>query len=116
MFSLIHNHLHIIIYLILAMKIIIIISYMIHLYMSTYIPNSKIREEYDNKILFIKEKSEFILQNIVFIIIIFIFYPRKNQNFYLNKDLTLSLFIYFIIILIIGDWNFLYRHFEIKDT
>lgn len=85
------------------------------MYLSTYIPNSKVRLEYDEKILFIKEKSEFILQNIIFIIIIFIFYPRKNQNFYLNRELTLSLFIYFIFVLVVGDWNFLYYHFQVKN-
>ena len=109
MYSIIHKNLHLIIYTIIITKIIIIVAFCIRLYLIKSIPNPKERKFYDKKVYFIQDKADFILRNIVFIILIIVLYPRKDQTIYLNKDLIFSLFIYFILIFTVSNLEYFFN-------
>jgi len=58
----------------------------------------------------LKDKSEFMYQITVALLIIIIFNPWYNNMKFISKEITILFFIFGIIIIISSDWN----HFFIK--
>lgn len=109
MYPFIHNNLHIIIYTILIAKLIIIATSLTSLYFSKFIHDKATREKYDSKVIYLQDKSEFVLRNLIYIVLLIIFYPRDKSTIYLNKELAFSIFVYFVFTFIFSNINYFYE-------
>jgi len=101
------------IYFLVTLAIIIKIVFLLTAIL--YFTNKSLKINIDNNLLLnimkLKEKSEFIYQITVALLIIIIFNPWYNNMRFISKEITLLFFIFGIIILISSDWN----HFFMKN-
>jgi hypothetical protein len=59
----------------------------------------------DNKIIYWKERTEFIFIVLMSCLLIYLFYPKQNQNVVINGETKLLLFLFGLILIITAKWN-----------
>lgn len=90
------------IYFIIFIKIIFSLSAVGHIVI-THIPNNTLEEKYDAKLVYWKERTEFIFIVSMAILLIYHFKPGKNKP--IEKETALLFFLFGWITLITAKWN-----------
>ena len=93
------------IYLIFTIKIGFIIMALTHLYLKI---KGKTDSEFDKKIMYWKEKLEFVFIFLMSILLMYLFNPRKSHIDIIDSESKLLLFLFGFILIFTADWsNFL---------
>ena len=102
------NYFHAYIYLIIFIKITFVLMSITHLYLKS---TGKEDSDLDKKIVFIKEKFEFVFIVLMSLLLIYLFNPRhNNRNNLIDRETKLLLYLFGFILLITADWKeFIYE-------
>lgn len=94
------------VYLIILVKLIFAILAIAHLYFTfTHKENS----EEDKKVVFWKERVEFIFVVFMSILLIYIFNPRANKTSLINSEIKLLFYLFGFILLITAKWSIFFK-------
>ena len=96
------NRYDVYIYLIFAVKIVFIVMAILHLFLKI---KGKKDSELDKKIVYWKERMEFIFTFLMSILLMYLFNPRKNNMYMVNEETKLLLFLFGFILLITAKWS-----------
>ena len=96
------NNYDIYIYLIFAVKIVFIVMAILHLFLRI---KGKTDSELDKKIVYWKERMEFIFTFLMSILLMYLFNPRKNNIYMVDKETNLLLFLFGFVLLITAKWS-----------
>ena len=88
---------------IIGFKLIFISSTLLHKYVN-YNKDS-IFYKYDDKLVYIRELTEFIFIGLMCALMIFVFHPRKDHMEYMNKEIKLLMYLFGWVILVTADWS-----------
>ena len=91
---------------IFLIKIGFVLMALIHVYLKF---KGKESSNLDKKILYWKERFEFIFIATMSILLIYLFNPRLNKNIILDKETKLLLFIFGFVLLITAKWELFIR-------
>jgi len=89
------------VYLIFGVKIIFILLAISHIYLKTKGQNNS---DLDKKIVYWKERSEFVFILLMSFFLIYLFNPRYN-NRVIDKDSKLLLYLFGFVLIITADWE-----------
>ena len=92
------------IYLIIFFKIIFYFCLVFHVFFKTLGKHSKYKE-YDDTLIHLISQSEFIFKFLMAILIIFIFYPWRNNMKYIDRKIQILFYLFGFILLFTADWN-----------
>lgn len=102
----------IITWIIICLKIIFIASTLLHKYVSH---NKKSNlKKYDDKLVYLRDLSEFIFVVLMCLILIFVFHPRQEHNKYLNKEMRFLIYLFGWIILLTADWSEFFSMIDVR--
>ena len=87
-------------------KILFVILAVLHLY---YTVKGKADSEKDKKIVFWKERIEFVFIFLMSLMLMYLFYPRSTKPIIIDFETKLLLFVYGIIILIGAKWDIFFK-------
>ncbi len=73
-----------------------------HIYLKT---KGEEKSDLDKKVLYWKERFEFIFIAAMSILLIYLFNPRSNKNIVLDKETKILLFLFGFILLITAKWD-----------
>jgi hypothetical protein len=90
------------IYFIIFIKIIFAFSAVGHIVV-THVPNNTLEEKYDAKLIYWKERTEFMFFVSMAILLIYHFIPGKNKP--IDKETALLFFLFGWVTLITAKWN-----------
>lgn len=88
--------------LIIFIKVLFICFAISHLYLKI---KGKAHSETDKKILFWKERMEFIFITLMSFLLIYLFNPRANRSANLDYETKILLYLFGFILLITADWS-----------
>jgi hypothetical protein len=94
--------LDIFIYFIIAIKIIFGLSAVGHIIL-THIPNETLEKKYDDKLVYWKERTEFVFVASMAILLIYHFKPGKNKP--IGNETSILFFLFGWITLITAKWG-----------
>lgn len=100
------NYFSMYIYSIIGVKLIFILLAITHIYFKI---KGQIGSELDNKIIFLKEKIEFIFVILMAILLIYIFNPRISHTNLLNFEVKLLFYLFGFILLITANWELFFH-------
>lgn len=92
--------------LIILMKIIFIILAVSHLYLKI---KGKEDSETDKKIIYWKERVEFVFITLMSIMLIYIFNPRANRETLIDFEIKVLLYVFGFILLITAKWGIFFK-------
>jgi hypothetical protein len=69
--------------------------------------------DFDEKILFWKERSDFIFTMAMSLVLIILFYKRSNTNVYISKEVQFLLLTNGIISILTADWTIFVKQSEL---
>jgi uncharacterized BrkB/YihY/UPF0761 family membrane protein len=87
-------------------KILFVILAVLHLY---YTIKGKADSEKDKKIVFWKERIEFVFIFLMSLMLMYLFYPRSTKPIIIDFETKLLLFVFGIIILIGAKWDIFFK-------
>jgi hypothetical protein len=87
---------------IFLVKIGFIITAITHVYLNF---KGKSKSDLDNKILYWKERFEFIFIILMSILLIYLFNPRHDRSILIDHETKLLLYLFGFVLLITADWN-----------
>lgn len=87
-------------------KILFVILAVLHLY---YTVKGKADSEKDKKIVFWKERIEFVFIFLMSLMLMYLFYPRSTKPIIIDFETKLLLFVFGIIILIGAKWDIFFK-------
>ena len=90
------------IYLIFFIKIVFILTSIMQLYLNL---KGKKTSELDKKIVYLKEKFEFIFVFLMSLLLIYLFNPLTNNINIIDKETKTLLFLFGLILLITANWE-----------
>ena len=93
-------------FFIILIKIIFIISAIGHVLL-TYSTNKKLQKKVDPKLLYWKERTEFIFYASMAVLLIYYFRPEHNKP--INKESALLFFLFGWILLSTADWGLFFK-------
>ena len=96
------NNFDIYVYLIFLIKIIFIIFAVIHIYNKI---KGQTNSSEDKKIVFWKDRTEFIFIIMMALLLIYLFNPRNNKPLILDYETKLLLFLFGFILIITAKWS-----------
>ena len=96
------NNFNMYIILIFFIKIVFVILALAHLYLKI---KHKSGSETDKQILYLKERFEFVFIILMSCLLIYLFNPRNNRIFMLNRETNLLIYLFGFILLITANWN-----------
>jgi len=96
------NYFDIYVYCIFAIKIGFILMAITHIYLKV---KGELDSDLDKKILFWKERFEFIFIFLMSILLIYIFNPRNDRSLLIDHETKILLYLFGFILLITADWN-----------
>jgi hypothetical protein len=104
------------IYFIIFIKIAFIIMTITHLYLKFYkVVKGDNYSELDKKIVFWKERFEFIFVALMALLLIFLFSPRNNRIVLIDKETKVLFYLFGFILLITANWNlFIHESYAFK--
>ena len=96
------RHFDIFIYIIFAVKVCFILMGVTHIYLNA---TGKTVSDLNKKILYWKERFEFIFITLMSILLIYLFNPIKQNQELINRETKLLLYLFGFILLITANWN-----------
>lgn len=87
-------------------KILFVILAVLHIY---FIVKGKTNSKTDKKIVFWKERVEFIFIFLMSIMLMYMFYPRSTKPIIIDFETKLLLFVFGIITLIGAKWDIFFK-------
>ena len=96
------NKYDIYIYLIFAVKICFILMAAIHLYLKA---KGKTDSDLDKKIVYWKERFEFVFILLMSMLLIYLFNPRKNRMVMIDGETKILLYLFGFVLLITAKWG-----------
>ena len=87
---------------IFLIKIGFILMAITHIYLEA---KGKSKSELDKKVLYWKERFEFIFIAAMSVLLIYLFNPRSDKNIVLDKETKILLYLFGFILLITADWK-----------
>lgn len=100
------NYFSMYIYSIIGIKLIFILLAISHIYFKI---KGQIGSELDNKIVFWKERIEFVFVILMAILLMYIFNPRIPHTNLLNFEVKLLFYLFGIILLITAEWKIFFH-------
>lgn len=97
------------IYSIIGIKVIFILLAVTHIYLKV---KGQIGSDLDNKIIFWKERIEFIFVFLMALLLIYIFNPRMPHTNLLNFEVKLLIYLFGFILLITAEWKIFFHKSE----
>jgi amino acid transporter len=94
------------IYSIIGIKVIFILCAILHIILKI---QGKINSELDKKILYWKERIEFVFIILMALLLIYIFNPRMPNTNLLNFEVKLLIYLFGIILIITADWKLFFH-------
>ncbi len=91
---------------IFLIKICFIVTAISHIYLKT---KGEEKSELDNKILYWKERFEFIFIAAMSILIIYLFNPRTDNNIVIDRETKTLLYLFGFILLITAKWGIFFK-------
>ena len=96
------KYLDIYIFIIFAIKIGFILTVRTHFYLKS---KGEKNSDLDKKILYWKERFEFIFSFLMAFLLKYLFNPRYNKSIVINSELKLLLYLFGFILIITANWN-----------
>lgn len=91
------------VWLIIIFKLTFISSTLLHKYVNY---NKKsVFYKYDDKLMYVREFTEFVFILLMCLLIIFVFHPRKDHMQYMTDEIKMLIYLFGWIILITADWG-----------
>ena len=90
------------IYLIIAVKLGFILLALTHIFLKV---KGKNNSDLDKKIVFFKERFEFIFVFLMACLLIYLFNPRNPNNVVINNETRILLYLFGFILLITAKWG-----------
>ena len=88
--------------LIILIKILFILTALTHVYLKI---KGKENSDLDKKVVYWKEKLEFLFIFLMALFLIYLFNPRTTKSIYINGETKLLLYLFGVVLLITADWN-----------
>jgi hypothetical protein len=101
------NFYHNYIYFIIFIKFIFVVMTIFHLYLKTK-GKYKYDSDLDKKLVYWKEKIEFLFGILMSILLIYLFNPSHNRSIMIDHHTKVLLYIFGFILLITAKWNTLF--------
>ncbi len=92
--------------LIILVKVVFVILAVSHLYFNI---KGKTDSKTDKKIVFWKERVEFVFITLMSLMLIYLFNPRSNRNLELDFETKLLLYLFGFILLITAKWEIFFK-------
>jgi hypothetical protein len=96
-------------YFIIFIKLIFSITYFLHIYFSKVNPNSEKGQEIDPKIVFWKERTEFIFIASMSALMIYLFNPWKNEPLFINEETKVLFYVLGWVLLVTANWAVFFK-------
>ncbi len=96
--------------LIILIKVIFIILAISHLFLSF---KGKSDSKTDKKVLYWKERVEFVFITLMSLMLIFLFSPRANRDAHLDYETKLLLYLFGFILLITAKWGIFFKESQL---
>jgi len=90
------------VYLIFIIKIGFILTAVTHIYLKV---KGKEKTDLDKKILYWKERFEFIFIAAMSVLLIYLFNPRRGEMVMIDADTKLLLYLFGFVLLITANWD-----------
>jgi len=91
------------VWLIIIFKLTFISSTLLHKYVNY---NKKsVFYKYDDKLMYVREFTEFVFILLMCLLIIYVFHPRKDHMQYMTDEIKMLIYLFGWIILITADWG-----------
>jgi uncharacterized membrane protein len=103
------NRFDINIYLIFAIKIGFILTAVTHIYLKA---KGEEKSDLDKKILYWKERFEFIFIIAMAILLIYLFNPRRGEMIMIDGETKILLYLFGVVLLITAKWADFFREAE----
>jgi hypothetical protein len=97
------------IYLIFAIKIGFVLMAVTHIYLKA---KGEEKSDLDKKILYWKERFEFIFIIAMAILLIYLFNPRTGEMVMINGETKILLYLFGVVLLITAKWGDFFREAE----
>jgi hypothetical protein len=91
-------------------KILFLILSIVHLYLKI-----KHKDATDAKVMFWRDRVEFLFISLMSFLLLFLFYPRANNEIYIDFETKLLLFVFGIILLTNAKWGVFFKESPIFE-
>jgi hypothetical protein len=85
-------------------KILFLILSIVHIYLKI-----KHKDATDAKVMFWRERVEFLFISLMSFLLLYLFYPRANNEVYIDFETKLLLFVFGIILLTNAKWDIFFK-------
>ena len=96
------SYFHTYIYLIVAVKFLFMIMVITHLYLKA---TGKAGSEFDNTLVYWKERFEFVFVFLMSILLIYLFNPRHDRSIMIDHHTKILLYVFGFVLLITAKWS-----------
>ena len=100
------NYFHKYVYFIIIIKVLFILLTILHLYMKA---KGSIDSDLYKKIVYWKERIEFIFQILMSILLIYLFNPIYDHTFLVDKQVKILLYVFGFVLLITAKWGTFFK-------
>jgi hypothetical protein len=97
--STVEQTLEFVIYFIYFIKVIFLISFIGHIIFKNFNP------DLDKKLVYLRNRTEFIFTICMAILLIFIFTPWVNNKKYINNEMSFIFYLFGFVIILTADWE-----------
>jgi hypothetical protein len=98
------------IFITFLIKIVFVILATVHLYLKF---KNKTDSDLDKQVLFWRERTEFIFTSLMAFLLIYLFNPKNNRIFMINRETKVLLFLFGFILIITADWKTFFKESNI---
>ena len=98
---------------ILIIKILFVLLAIVHLYLNLW---HKVNPDLDNKVVFWKERVEFVFIFLMSCLMIHLFYPPFNRGIPVSGETKLLLYLFGIVLLITAKWSVFFKESPVFVT
>ena len=103
------SKLDIFLYFIIFIKLVFSLTYFLHIYFSKVNPNSEKGQELDPRILFWKERTEFIFIASMSALMIYLFNPWKTEPLVFNNEMKVLFYVLGWVLLVTANWAIFFK-------
>lgn len=103
------SKLDIFLYFIIFIKLTFSLTYFLHIYFSKVNPNSEKSQELDPRVLFWKERTEFIFIASMSALMIYLFNPWKKEPLVFNNEMKVLFYVLGWVLLITANWAIFFK-------
>lgn len=103
------SKLDIFLYFIIFIKLTFSLTYFLHIYFSKVNPKSEKSQELDPRVLFWKERTEFIFIASMSALMIYLFNPWKKEPLVFNNEMKVLFYVLGWVLLITANWAIFFK-------